>query len=602
MRRITRSVASVTLLISSLLLPDISAAQQAARSGEATKPARSSSITGRVVGEGGQPLVDAPVFALPMNSLGDQNSTLASMLRPVLTDADGRFEIKDLVPRAYTVTASVPGYITSGNPQHSYYRPGDTLTISMIKGGVITGKVITATGEPLVGIRVRAVRVKDADNRPVRLDISSLSSPASSESLRWEWMTDDRGVYRIYGLEPGIYTVAAGGRGLTPSQKNGYDGNAPSYHPSGTVDTAAEVLVRAGTETTNVDIRYREDRGRVVSGSVSGSVSNFVLVTMLRASSGLPENMSFALPDSSGPAFLFDSMADGDYYLFAMSMTGMNEGEAAASKLKRVSVKGADVTGIELALAPLASISGRVVIERAAKPDCKPARPSLFQEIVLKAQSDRKEKLRDEPDSLLAAYANNSPSEKGEFQIRYLDEGLKRLVVQLPSEDQYIRSIALTPTTPNAKPVELAGNPINIKSGDKISGLTVTLSEGASSLSGRVALPKDDPTPLSRMRVYLIPAEPESADNLLRYFESSLQSDGIFKFTNLAPGRYWILARPLVEEESVENSQRPLAWDAADRMGLRFEGEAAATVIELNPCQRIADYTVGYNPPKKIRK
>jgi hypothetical protein len=226
----------------------------------------------------------------------------------------------------------------------------------------------------------------------------------------------------------------------------------------------------------------------------------------------------------------------------------------------------------------------------------------MFQEIVMKAQSVKEEKLRDEPDSFLAAYTITVPGETGAFQIGYLDEGTKRLVVQPPSEDQYLRSISLLPTTPNAKPTDISKNPINIKSGEKITGVTVTLSDGAASISGRVSIPKDDPTPLSRMRLHLIPAEPDSADNLLRYFESSPLPDGSFKFTSLAPGRYWIIARPLVEEESTENFQRPLAWDAADRMGLRFEGEASATVLELNPCQRISDYVLGYNPPKKVKK
>jgi len=582
------------------LSPLSAPAQQAVRQGAAAKPERSSSITGRVTGDGGQPIADAPIRVLPANVFGDQNGAMASLLRPVTTDADGRFEIKDLLPRAYRIAVSVPGYITSDNSQQTYYRPGNTVALSMIKGGVITGKVINATGEPISGIRVRAVRIKDADNRPVRLDLSGLTSSGGSSA--WDWMTDDRGSYRIYGLESGIYTVAAGGRGLASTQRSGYDGDAPTYHPSGTADTAAEVTVRAGAESTNIDIRYRENRGLVISGSISGEASNFAMVMMRRASSGLPEQMSFVLPNSSGRSFIFDAVADGDYYLYALSVMGLGEGNTSASKAKRISVKGEDVTGVDLPLALLGSVSGRVVIETAPGADCKPARSASLQEIVIKAQSDRKEKLRDEPDSFLAAYSNNAPNDKGEFQIQYLDQGLKRMVVQPPGEDLYIRSISMPPATPDAKPKDLARDGITIKGGDKVTGITVTLAEGAASLSGKIVLPKDDLTPLARLKVYLVPSQTEDADNLLRYFEARVQPDSTFKLGNLAPGRYWIFARPIMEEESVENFQRPLAWDAADRMGLRFEGEASANVIELKQCQMVSDFSLRYTPPSKPKK
>ena len=43
--------------------------------------------------------------------------------------------------------------------------------------------------------------------------------------------------------------------------------DAPTYAPSSTVDTAAEIQVRTGEETT-VDIRYRSEPGHSISGKV----------------------------------------------------------------------------------------------------------------------------------------------------------------------------------------------------------------------------------------------------------------------------------------------------------------------------------------------
>src|SRR5262249_56325040 len=65
----------------------------------------------------------------------------------------------------------------------------------MIKGGAITGRVTNAMGEPVIGVQVNAAMARGAEGSPDR---------GGSGSLRF---TDDRGVYRIYGLSPGTYVV-----------------------------------------------------------------------------------------------------------------------------------------------------------------------------------------------------------------------------------------------------------------------------------------------------------------------------------------------------------------------------------------------------------
>ena len=50
-------------------------------------------------------------------------------------------------------------------PPTSYYRPGDIANIRMMRGGVITGRVTTTAGQPIVGVRVRPHRVKDLKSR-----------------------------------------------------------------------------------------------------------------------------------------------------------------------------------------------------------------------------------------------------------------------------------------------------------------------------------------------------------------------------------------------------------------------------------------------------
>jgi hypothetical protein len=81
--------------------------------------------------------------------------------------------------------------------------------------------------------------------------------------------------------------------------------------------------------------------------------------------------------------------------------------------------------------------------------------------------------------------------------------------------------------------------------------------------------------------------------HVLRYAETTTGSDGSFAFKELAPGKYWISAKPLPEGESIESQTRPAAWDADERAKLRREVEK--NVIELQPCQRVNDYLLRAN-------
>ena len=116
----------------------------------------------------------------------------------------------------------------------------------MIKGGVITGLVTNAKGEPIVGVPVHAT-LQNAQPSVV----SFLTGGNMSE-------TDDRGIYRIYGLLPGQYTVRAGSTGqFGQFIANGFDIDVPTYYPSSTRDTAIPVSVRSGDETSGIDIKYQ---------------------------------------------------------------------------------------------------------------------------------------------------------------------------------------------------------------------------------------------------------------------------------------------------------------------------------------------------------
>src|SRR5258706_158463 len=315
---------------------------QKAQPNTAVRESRSGTrIRGRVT-EGGRPVADASIMAFPVNIASNMQGAITSMLRPVTSDADGKFELTSLRPGAYSISASSPGYILSDQDSKAFYRPGDTATLTLVKGGVITGKVTNSSGNPVVGALIRTVKVREADDKPARMRGNMGSQITESmEALLGPFKTDDRGIYRLYGLAPGYYQVAAGGRGaqgFSLASGNAYDGDAPTYYPSSTIETAAEVTVRAGEEASGIDIRYRENRGHSIGGTVSvsaGPVPQAISVLLTRAGNGVVEATTIVM--GGRDHFGFDTLLDGEYVVTAMGNPG-NMGLTAGAESMTASV------------------------------------------------------------------------------------------------------------------------------------------------------------------------------------------------------------------------------------------------------------------------
>jgi protocatechuate 3,4-dioxygenase beta subunit len=591
------------------------------QSAQQPMPARESSsstrIKGRVVMDGGHPVAEATVMIFPVNVAGNVQGAITSLLRPATSDADGKFEFTSIRPGAYSLSASAPGYVSADPDPKVFYRPGDNATITLVKGGVITGKVTNTSGEPVVSVVVRAIKLREANDKPLRgrSDLGSQIND-SLEMALGPFKTDDRGIYRIYGLTSGYYHVAAGGRspqGVSFSGGTAYDRDAPTYYPSSTMETAAEVTVLAGEEAANIDIRYREHSGHSIGGSVTvstGPAPQAITVLLTRPNSAVAEATAIVMAGRQN--YGFDSLHDGEYVVTAMGTSG-NMGMAAGSEgitasvsqPRRVTVRGADVSGINLIIEPLASISGRVVIEKLQDPKqkalCKELRPVAIEGTVLSTRDDRKDTL-DAITGPLGAFKDTTPNEKSEFIISLLQPGTHWLAVQFPAEHLYLKTISLPQAEPNTKPIDAGKNGIRLTSGDKVKGLLVTMSEGAARLSGKVVVGADNKTPDANMRVHLVPAEPEAADDVLRYFESEVSNEGAFSLGNLQPGKYWLVARETTDAEQADASRKPLAIDAGARTGLRFEGEASKSAIELTTCQVVSDHRLKYAPLTRPKK
>ena len=548
-----------------------------------TAAPRTGAISGRVINENGQPVPHVTIYV---------TSPTSPQPRTTFTNDDGNFEISGLDSLVYNVGAAAPAYVNAPREPDSlptYYRIGDSVTIPLFKGGIVTGTVTSPSGEPMVQTGVRAILIRD-----------SFGKPPQGPRFPVERPTDDRGIYRIYGLASGTYLISAGGRGAYGYSVNAYDSDAPTYSPSSTRDTAAEVVVRAGEEFSGVDIRYRGEPGHVVSGVVNGPMSpssgpNVILTQT--ANGGTLFTASAFQSYNNNKGFAFYGVADGDYDLTAQSYLG--PGETTASEPLRITVKGSDVTGINLAVKGLGSISGHVTLEPSVAIECKNKRQPLLSETLLVVRRSEKYTSKNEL-SFPNIFAQNSPDKSGDFVLHSLGPGQFNFNARFFAKYWYLRSITRdTPATPPPRngaamrPTDVARNGLRLKFGERVSGLTVTLAAGAASLRGVVKPAAGEGLP-AKLYLNLVPAEKESAEDVLRFFSVLVNSDGKFAVNNLPPGRYWALAQAGSDNEPRSDSRLRAPEESDMRAQILRAAEAARTAVEFKPCQNMSDYELPF--------
>jgi hypothetical protein len=188
MRVFTLIAISVGVLF--CLSPDIRAGQSpGAASHEAT-----CSITGRVTIE----TEGAPGVVVTLQPASSSFPLPPPMARET-TDKEGRFQMNNLPDGRYYLVPLAPAYfapsedrmIASGKPVT--LMKGETLEgieLKLIPGGVITGRVTNAERRAVVAVPLTLEYARDENDRQ-----------RPTTSVQNEGWTDDRGVYRFFGLQ-----------------------------------------------------------------------------------------------------------------------------------------------------------------------------------------------------------------------------------------------------------------------------------------------------------------------------------------------------------------------------------------------------------------
>jgi hypothetical protein len=426
----------------------------------------------------------------------------------VITDADGRFVLRNLAKGAFPITTSMPGYLPGASGRYRHDGPtrpieleeGERRTdvvIRMWKYAAISGVVVDEAGEPAVGVGVRALR---------RVP----SGTGSRLQTGMTAYTDDRGHYRMGSLVPGDYLVAV-----------------PSVITTVPRSSVEEYMQAITAGDTSQLMQVRSASSAPVPSPSGMRVGDYqIQISPLR-------NLQFPPPDEDGRLSIYRTTFHPASYTSAEAqVVTVGSGEDRQN------------VNINLTLTPTVFIAGVV-----SGPD-GPMRGlglRLVPAEIGRFQSDN---------GFEAATA--STDGLGRFTLlgvppgQYLLKALHAPVPVGPAAGTRVASIVdgfvsfapagpLPPTSAPAGPMLWAEHPVSV--GDRnVSDLHLALREGAR-VSGRVEFTgAAAPPPVERQRVISISLTPIEPATLLRPQPGRLAEAGQFTTGGFPPGRYLMTA------------------------------------------------------------
>jgi protocatechuate 3,4-dioxygenase beta subunit len=495
-------------------------------------------VTGRVLLDG-KPAPGVIVMATP--SLSDPAKIAEQMLKPstslkTLTDSDGHYRFEALPAGKYYIAPSAPTLISAETDAAKQLTVAEAATVedinfSLSRGGVITGKVTDSEGNPVIA---EEISLKQVDTSKPG---TSVTSPSRGESRMYS--TDDRGIYRIFGLAPGRYVVSAGSaRDPMISLLAKRPKRVQTFYPGVTDEPKAKpVEVMAGAEASGIDIKLGiADKGFMVHGRVITAETGAPIANaMIAYSPGTPEGkpdqetadvivsgISTSINAAGGITstnakgeFRLESLSAGKYKVEVESMGALTGASEFYVDPINLEIKSANVDKLEIKVHLGASISGVVVVENSNAA----AAIDVTTPLMLVAMSDARPAPNLPRMSRVAA--------DGSFRIG----GLKAGKINIQSVPLGVQKYSVLRIERDS-----AEQPegIDIHANEQITGVRVIVAPATCVIRGRVAIEGGTLSSDSEISVWARPLNSTSDSH--RSF--SVDAKGNFVIENLAPGDY----------------------------------------------------------------
>lgn len=489
--------------------------------------------------------------------------------RATVTGADGRFSFSGVAAGEFALRATKPGFPPTTYGAKRPGRPGARIQIRdgeqmhdavlhMERGAVLTGTVFDEHGQPMPGASVTAYQLFTALDGALtfRTVVSSGSSfPA----------TDDRGVFRFFGLPAGEYVVGlspffrgmadaarvptddeireafrrASGPPAGESQRQPPAAPSMNYVPvffSNALNPLDAVRVRLapGEERAGLDLRTVLRPVASISGTVTGFEGNGSMVEIIMARRSAAPGLGstqYGIAQSD-LTFHLTNLTPGEYSVVARTRT-----EPLRVASQDITIMSSDVRGVTLSLGAPTTLEGKVVIESAAAPASLAAfRPQL-------APSSGT--------ALGPIPAAATPAADGHFIMPGVFPGRFRIAATVPA--------GRTPAEPAwmVASVMLGDRDVTDEALDFTAGavyppVTVTITDRVSSLSGTIL--SADGTPANDVFVVAVAADQKYWVWSSRRIKSARPDvNGKYLFPGLPAGRYRLAVTTDLESSDLQD-------------------------------------------------
>ncbi len=431
------------------------------------------------------------------------------------TDDKGAFAIRDVEPGRYSLAASRDGYVASSICMMGALRLPEifaigakesitNLTFRLRRFAVMAGRVSFEDGEPAMNIRVEAYR-------EYRNHLRHGYSVAASAT------TNDRGEYRMFGLQPGSYVVAATDE--TPAVASEREQNAAVlrytttfYAHSTKLSEAVPVRLEYGQEISGIDVflmrvRKVKVRGHVISG-LSGEPVGSASIALQRLDAHNTASIAVAVHATfdRDKQFEIRDVTPGTYVIWANGA----DGDKMLMGRARLTVGASDVDNVDLTIEGERQGSAVLVVD-----DGK-----LAEVVKLRFEP------RDEKGKVVEA-----PAGTDGFRFSLMGSDVYDLFVTNLPNDFYLSAVRVSGA-------DVMAFGMSGVSASAARPFEVVVDSRGGRVSGRVLGPDD--SLWSRANVALIPDPP--GGRVQSYREAAADENGLFLLRGVAPGKYILVA------------------------------------------------------------
>ena len=521
------------------------------------------------------------------------NATEGGGSRTAMTDDEGRYSFTGVGAGRYMLSASKTGHVPIIFGQARPGRPGTPIQLTdgqsfaanlqLPRGSVITGTVVDEYGEPTPGTQVRVMRyVVQAGRRTLQQTGNGA--------------TDDRGIYRVYGLQPGEYIVSAVPRNAGPSvdvgrlqaelaqvreqvagavadaaaarelasravmlqgqvaqQEEQSTGYSPVYYP-GTVSAAqaGAITLNLGEERTGVDFQLQRVAMARIDGVVvnsTGQPTDNVQVTLTDPSAPMAGAISMAARADSEGRFHLNNVPPGSYRLLARAAVAQSGGPAVGGPGGGRAIRplGPQSTAVRLWGSIDVPVDGRNLTNVIV---------TLQQGLTVSGRVSFQGTTQQPPADMTRLRVNLMPADagaapgimmnaagtvdaSGKFTIASVVPGLYRFGAGGAGNGWFLESAVIDGQ-------DSLDVPFEVKPGSSPSNAVITFTDRQSQLTGTITNQRGQPAPEQTLILY-------SADERFwvpqsrRIRSTRPSTDGVFTFTGLPPGDYKLVAMVDVE-------------------------------------------------------